>query len=456
MILSYRFQFIILALIGFAVVVLNVLYFHSFYSRLRCDTTSATVLQEKWQTAFEARSYRKVEDDVLKKAARSAIENDKDWKSFPASADCGTGNTDLVVGVLASPTPRSTAAREVIRNTWMTFDTGNTTVTVRFLLALNASSEIPQVLAKEAGHHEDMVFLNTLDAYKNLAAKIHLFFQWVSRFCKGTKYVLKTDDDSFVRLDRFPSLLTTLPKSLLYMGIFLRKMPARKRDKVTKQLTNIPLDGNAQNLHEWPWYASGGGYLMSSDVVLSLAYPPLPIIPQTAEDRGVGIQLFGYNVTYMSAAGIFRPWGNCIESALLLHYQRDPSLMTRRFNRAIAGKNICGEGFQAHQKCIMTDQKENAVIDCNTQGKISKILYADLGKHALATGYTGPCSEGPSALLPDTSCSYNGTPSMKTIVETACLGKTNCELKNDVKQLIKSDPCPGQYKRLLIAVECTI
>jgi hypothetical protein len=261
----------------------------------------------------------------------------------------------------------------VIRETWLNLPVPTGRVVVRFLLALNSTGHVPAAMLAEAETHGDMVFLDTLDAYKNLVRKVHLFFEWVAARCPNSARVFKTDDDSFVRLDKLFNLAKTLPARRLYYGSFLRRMPARWRDKATKRLTNDPLDGNVQNMLEWPWYASGGGYMLSGDVVAALANPLLPRWHQTAEDRGVGVALFGYNVTYLSAGNYIKPWGTCHPDAVMLHYQRDPGLMQRRYSRSVAGANICGEGWAANQICVMIDQGKTGTIHCKAGFKIHKV-----------------------------------------------------------------------------------
>jgi hypothetical protein len=81
-------------------------------------------------------------------------------------------------------------------------------------------------------------------------------------------------------------------------------------------------------------------------------------------------------------------------------------------------------------------------------------MYADVGKHALATGYTGPCSEGPSAMLPEAKCVYTGSPTLLSILETKCVGQARCTIRHDLRKLNLTDPCPGQFKRILAGVEC--
>ena len=156
--------------------------------------------------------------------------------------------------------------------------------------------------------------------------------------------------------------------------------------------------------------------MLSGDVVAVLARPPLPLWHQTAEDRAVGVALFGYNVSYIPAGNDLRPWGTCHPDAVLLHYQRDPGLLRRRYHRAVVGTNICGEGWKPEQICAMVDQGKTETLKCEQNGHvINKVLYADLGQHRLATGYTGPCSEGPSALATEPQCAYSAKPTLQSV-----------------------------------------
>ena len=195
--------------------------------------------------------------------------------------------------------------------------------------------------------------------------------------------------------------------------------------------------------------------MVSGDVAAIIARPPLPRWHQTAEDRAIGVALFGYNVSYLSAGHDLRPWGTCHPDAVLLHYQRDPGLLRRRYDRAVAGTNICGEGWQPSQVCAMIDQAKTETLECSERGhQISRILYADLGRHRLAMGYTGPCSEGPSALTTEPTCSYSGTPTVMSVLEKACVGSAQCIVHHDLHALGLRDPCPGQFKRILVVIEC--
>jgi hypothetical protein len=123
---------------------------------------------------------------------------------------CQSGS-DLVVGILASPSARSTTSRQTIRDTWARFPTPKHTVTLRFLLALNERGNVPDHLQAESDAKGDLIFLHTLDKYENLSRKVQLFFKWVVDACPSAIHILKTDDDSFVRLDELAKELERQP-----------------------------------------------------------------------------------------------------------------------------------------------------------------------------------------------------------------------------------------------------
>lgn len=54
----------------------------------------------------------------------------------------------------------------------------------------------------EQDHFKDLIFIKGVeDSYKNLASKVLLTLTWFSTNLPQLKYVIKCDDDSFVRVD---------------------------------------------------------------------------------------------------------------------------------------------------------------------------------------------------------------------------------------------------------------
>uniref|UniRef100_A0A915M9I1 Hexosyltransferase n=1 Tax=Meloidogyne javanica TaxID=6303 RepID=A0A915M9I1_MELJA len=127
-------------------------------------------------------------------------------------------NNDTKVFILVLSRRESYINREAIRLTWLK-DAPNGTV-LRFFLAdqnikknhrgdfqVDPDKVSPFKLSKfmheEHKHYDDTVFLKGIpDTYANLHYMVHAAFQWQQTFCPQAKYVMKTDDDTVVHLER--------------------------------------------------------------------------------------------------------------------------------------------------------------------------------------------------------------------------------------------------------------
>ena len=324
----------------------------------------------------------------------------------------------------------------------MTLSTGDTKVVVRFMLAKDDDGNIPQDLLDEAAKYDDLIFMDTKDAYTNLAAKVGLFFKWAVDSCDGNPLILKTDEDSFIHIEKLTAAMKKVPKKKLYWGKFLKGIPARKKDG------GRALD-NYQNMHVWPDYASGAGYILSYDVAKAVAYPVVPFQWHEAEDRHVGIALFGFNITQMDDHR-FSPWGSCDDTTFLLHYQRHPEMLKRRFRRVASKKSMCGVPFKLDTEvCNKADPNKAATWTCPGDLKVVSVIGATFGR-VYSSGKAGSCSEGAEGLEPLEWCH---APASKQVVEAACIGKHSCELKAEGK-LFGPDPCKRERKHLIAALKC--
>lgn len=210
-----------------------------------------------------------------------------------------------------------------------------------------------------------------------------------------------------------------------------------------------PLPDNYQASSRWPHYASGAGYVLSRDVARAVAEPRLAPHFVADEDRAIGIALFGFNITYLDDYTTFRPWGNCIPDAILLHYQRMPELIERRWRRAIAGRNICGEPFGHDEICTKARQGHQATWKCSPGKKITAVMGATFGR-VYSSGAGGSCGEGAEGLEPLPWCH---APNTAAVVRTLCIGKTSCSIAA-TNEVFGGDPCKGETKHLLAAVKC--
>eukprot|EP00041_Stephanoeca_diplocostata_P017251 m.343931 g.343931 ORF g.343931 m.343931 type:complete len:472 (-) comp20639_c0_seq2:749-2164(-) len=327
-------------------------------------------------------------------------------KSTTAVVYDGPGSTCkssavVVVGILSSATEKGTKLRTVLRETWFNLADKNK-VELRFIMGFESASSTPSNILEEAKKFEDMLLLpvgpGSRQGYSgngpsNLLERVQAFFRWTVASCANLQYVLKSDDDCYVAVDRLLRNIEhqAYPSERLYLGRFLNGMPAKDK-------TGKPDTDNYQKLHDFPNYA-GAGYLVTPDVAKYIGNPGLPMLFHRVEDRGIGTMLYGFNLTVVNAEKAFQPWGNCYEESIWIHhFQKDPALMRRRYERARDGKNICGEGWAPDVRCAMAEQGKHLELTCPAGTAIAKVLFASYGRHM--TSAPGPCAEGPSGWWP--------------------------------------------------------
>ena len=68
--------------------------------------------------------------------------------------------------------------------------------------SISNHAEITVKMKKEAKQHGDLVQGDFMDTYNNLTLKGLAGLRWIDAHCKGVKFVIKTDDDTFVNIFR--------------------------------------------------------------------------------------------------------------------------------------------------------------------------------------------------------------------------------------------------------------
>ncbi|XP_048006277.1 beta-1,3-galactosyltransferase 6-like isoform X2 [Leguminivora glycinivorella] len=142
----------------------------------------------------------------------------------PVTARYGVTN-GVEYAVLVLTSPLNEERRNVIRSTWAKFisnifvengerlykwnhswtekQINHDFIKVYFVVGTKGlNTEKINMLKTENTRSNDMVLLDNLtDKYENLAMKMKLSFVWIHENLKNVKYVIKCDDDSFVRVD---------------------------------------------------------------------------------------------------------------------------------------------------------------------------------------------------------------------------------------------------------------
>ncbi|EFN56752.1 hypothetical protein CHLNCDRAFT_144204 [Chlorella variabilis] len=188
------------------------------------------------------------------------------------------GGVRLYVGVLSAAARRE--ARDAIRATWGAHPAAYRT---RFFLARPANDTLFAEVRAEAVQKRDMVVLgHVTEAYANISHQT-LEVMRVAAADPGTTHVLKTDDDSYVHLDRLLRRLPSLPRERLFFGNI--ENPGGKPHREPGHQWFVSRE-------EWPSeryppWAHGAGYVLSADLAAEVA-------SGTAYAASVGGHLFRF------------------------------------------------------------------------------------------------------------------------------------------------------------------
>lgn len=218
-----------------------------------------------------------------------------DYETDKPSPSC---QLDKLLMVIVPSTPGQLDHRTAIRNTWGTLKKvkGPVYHQTVFVMGLPSDSQERASLLEESNKHKDVVFVNVADPYNNLSLNVQYGLYWAWTECKPS-YLLKVPDDSFVNVKLLTNYLMANDRVCskdLYVGRTQNSKEASRHPDKHKIAPEKATRGDF-----YPRYASGGGYLISGDVLekmVSIA-PYVPLLP--VEDAYVGIlaHLSGVNVT---------------------------------------------------------------------------------------------------------------------------------------------------------------
>ncbi|KDP29247.1 hypothetical protein JCGZ_16636 [Jatropha curcas] len=225
----------------------------------------------------------------------------------------------MLVGVFS--TGNNFERRMALRRSWMQYEAVRSgDVAVRFFIGLHKNGQVNYELWKEAQAYGDVQLMPFVDYYSLISLKT------VAICIMGTKilpakYIMKTDDDAFVRIDEvITSLKGKASSSLLYGLISFESSP--HRDKESKWYIS-----NEEWPHSsYPPWAHGPGYIISRDIAKFIAEGhrrrDLKLFKLEDVAMGIWIEQFknsGQKVQYTSDERFYN--AGCEANYILAHYQ---------------------------------------------------------------------------------------------------------------------------------------
>lgn len=243
-------------------------------------------------------------------------------KSVPLSHE---KPVDLLIGVFS--TANNFKRRMAVRRTWMQYDAVRSgAVAVRFFVGLHKNQIVNEELWNEAKTYGDIQLMPFVDYYSLITWKtlaICIFGTEIS-----AKFVMKTDDDAFVRVDEVLTSLTAfnVTRGLLYGLINSDSRPHRDPD------SKWYISPEEWPEETYPPWAHGPGYVVSHDIANAVykKYREGKLKMFKLEDVAMGIWIAdikkdGLEVRYQKDERIFNE--GCKDWYIVAHYQSPRELM---------------------------------------------------------------------------------------------------------------------------------
>lgn len=224
---------------------------------------------------------------------------------------------ELFIGILSAGNHFS--ERMAVRKSWMQHPSlKSSNVVARFFVAMHGRKEINVELMKEADFFGDIVIVPYMDNYDLVVLKTVAICEYGVRTV-AAKYVMKCDDDTFVRIDAVMKEVKKVPRGRsLYVGNINYYHKPLRHGKWAVTYEEWPEE-------DYPPYANGPGYIISFDIaeyaVSEFEKHKLRLFKMEDVSMGMWVEQFNSSrpVEYVHSLK-FCQFG-CIDDYYTAHYQ---------------------------------------------------------------------------------------------------------------------------------------
>uniref|UniRef100_A0A5B6Z815 Putative beta-1,3-galactosyltransferase 15 n=1 Tax=Davidia involucrata TaxID=16924 RepID=A0A5B6Z815_DAVIN len=233
---------------------------------------------------------------------------------------------DLFIGVFS--TTNNFKRRMAVRRTWMQYAAVRLgTVAVRFFVGLHKNQMVNEELWNEARTYGDIQLMPFVDYYSLITWKTIAICIFGTEVVSA-KFVMKTDDDAFVRVDEVLASLnrTKVTHGLLYGLINSDSRPHRNSD------SKWYISPEEWPEETYPPWAHGPGYVVSHDIAKAVyeRHKKGRLKMFKLEDVAMGIWISdmkkkGLEVRYEKEERIYNE--GCKDGYVVAHYQGPREMM---------------------------------------------------------------------------------------------------------------------------------
>ncbi|GJQ08434.1 hypothetical protein GpartN1_g225.t1 [Galdieria partita] len=161
------------------------------------------------------------------------------------------------------------SVRSAIRNSWL--QEKDSQIQHKFFLGGENLSPLElEELRREDREYHDIVVLHMEDTYLNLTLKTILAFEWISKNINAS-FVLKSDTDVYIKLDRLVETLNEGTRENLYMGTLVQFGSSKPLNYGAWKNHRWYTSPEDYPFHFWPPYVFGFAYVVTMDLVHVIA-----------------------------------------------------------------------------------------------------------------------------------------------------------------------------------------
>ncbi|XWS44309.1 hypothetical protein CRYUN_Cryun15aG0034000 [Craigia yunnanensis] len=233
---------------------------------------------------------------------------------------------DLFIGVFS--TANNFKRRMAVRRTWMQYPAVKSgAVAVRFFVGLHKNQVVNEELWNEMKTYGDIQLMPFVDYYGLITWKTVAICIFGTQ-AVSAKYVMKTDDDAFVRVDE---VLYSISKENVSHGLFygLINYDARPHRNADSKWYISPEEYPGRTYPPW---AHGPGYVVSNDIAKAIytKHKEGRLRMFKLEDVAMGIWIAdmkreGLKVYYINEGRVYNE--GCKDGYVVAHYQSPRELL---------------------------------------------------------------------------------------------------------------------------------